>query len=132
MGIQIREYEKNDYSKICWGLGNDEWVKKVVEIAKSISDEPKEYELCLVACDDNDIVGFIYGFLIPNGVLLPQLLYVKEEYRKQGIATNLLEVFESRSGGNASIIYYHKKLHNFYEKRGYQCGENLEVGHKEL
>ena len=54
----------------------------------------------ICAVIDNNIVGFIYGFLkyekgdfVKESVGFIDALYVKDEHRKQGIATKLIEEF---------------------------------------
>ena len=63
---------------------------------------------------------------------LPEMLYVRSEYRKAGIGTQLLEYLEKESGCTSSMIFYNTTLHNYYAKRGYTVGENLETAMKSL
>ena len=60
------------------------------------------------------------------------MLYVRSEYRKAGIGTQLLEYLEKESGCTSSMIFYNTTLHNYYAKRGYTVGENLETVMKSL
>ena len=67
---------------------------------------------------DRDIVGFCAfrpGFAIPNSVCYLSYLYVKEEFRNQGIGTqiirNLPKMFEQ---------VYHRKMEILYLNYSYQ------------
>lgn len=60
----------------------------------------KDYNLLICAKNNDIIVGFIYGFLkeqvgqlLYENVGLIDALYVRDNYRKQGIATNLINEF---------------------------------------
>jgi GNAT superfamily N-acetyltransferase len=60
----------------------------------------KDYNSLICVLCDNDIIGFIYGFLkhekgefAKENVGFIDALYVKDEYRKQGIASQLIEEF---------------------------------------
>lgn len=60
----------------------------------------KDYNLLICAKNNDIIVGFIYGFLKEQAgqlsyenVGLIDALYVRDNYRKQGIATNLINEF---------------------------------------
>ena len=60
----------------------------------------KDYNALICAKNNDDIVGFIYGFLkyekgsfVKENVGFIDALYVKDEYRKQGIASHLIEEF---------------------------------------
>ncbi len=86
----------------------------------------------LLAFSDTDLVGFIYGFVLPNKLLIPELMYVKPQYRKTGIAHKLLSELERNSTCTTSMIFYNKTLHDFYRTQGYQVGENLEAAIKSL
>lgn len=60
----------------------------------------KDYNVLICAKNNDIIVGFIYGFLkeqagqlLYENVGLIDALYVRDNYRKQGIATNLINEF---------------------------------------
>ena len=131
MDIIIREVRKSDlFAPAC--LADDEWKPKLSVLAPSFSRCDGKIERCYVAEDSGELVGFIYGFVLPNGLLLPEMLYVCTEYRKMGIGTLLLDHLEQESGCNSSMIFYNNSLHNYYSKRGYMVGENLETAIKTL
>ena len=130
MSITIREYSKNDMFHLAL-VCDDEWSKDVTKIAISL----KKYveggiERCYLAEENNSILGFIYGYALPNGLLLPQFLYIKPDYRKKGIGTKLLAYFEENSECSSSLIYYNQSLHNYYANRGYSTQAKLDTALK--
>lgn len=93
MDYTICHYEKSDY--IFLGtLSDDEYKGYHVSIAKSMRQANDTYEKCFVATVDNEIVAYIYGFIVPTKVTLPQFLHVKETQRGKGIGAALLNHFE--------------------------------------
>ena len=131
MSISIRKVRKTDLFDLAC-LADDEWKPKLTAFAPSFSRCDGKIERCYVAEESGKLVGFIYGFVLPNGLLLPEMLYVHTDYRKKGIGTLLLEYLEKESGCNSSLIFYNNSLHNYYSKRGYMVGENLEAAMKVL
>ncbi len=131
MSIVIRKAEKVDFLDLAM-LADDEWKPKIRTLALSLMKCDGNIERCYVAEDDGQIVGFIYGFVLPNKMLLPEMLYVRTEHRKAGIGTLLIQHLEKDSGCTCSMIFYNKSLHDFYSRRGYLTGENLETAIKSL
>ena len=127
----IRKVRKSDTFKLAI-VADDEWKPKMSMMAPSFAKCDGKIERCYVAEVEGVLVGFIYGFVLPNGMLIPEMLYVRSEYRKMGIGTKLLEYLEKESGCMNSMIFYNKSLHDYYSKRGYRVGENLEVALKEF
>ena len=85
-----------------------------------------------VLCD-NDIIGFIYGFLkhekgefAKENVGFIDAIYVKNEYRKQGIASQLVEEFykwcKSKDVKYVEVSSYIKNddACNLYKKFGFE------------
>lgn len=129
MQISIREYTESDYRALS-SMSDDVWSTKIACIAAGLRNYDGKIERCYLAEKNGIIVGFIYGHVLPNRLLFPELLYVLPEYRNKGIATKLLDEFEKTSGCTTSLIFYNKALHDFYFKRDYCHGENLEVAMK--
>lgn len=132
MNLEIREYVKQDWINLL-SISDDKWAQSIRPLCFSLMREydGKVLKTLLALCDGT-LVGFIYGFVLPNKTLLPEFMYLKPEYRHQGIAQVLLEELEKQSGCTASMIFYHNSLHDFYQRQGYQSGDNLEVAMKEL
>ena len=130
MGVEIRDYNKHDRFALM-SLSEDEWHPQILATVLSIK-ENNSIEKCLVAEADGDIVGFIYGFVLPNKTLIPEFMYVVPNARKNGVGAELIKQLELTSGCTASMIFYNKSLHCFYEHQGYLAGENLEVAVKEI
>ena len=59
-----------------------------------IDDSSKFFRIVEV---DDEIVGYLYGMLIEDGILYAKLdaLFIKEEYRNKGYAKELIEEFIS-------------------------------------
>ncbi len=129
--VEYRKYQTKDHFSFCL-ISNDEWKNTIWAIAKSLDNSNSDIELCWLATVDHHIVGLIYGFKLPNQTLLPEFLYVKPEYRKQGIGTCLLKKLEEESQCTCSQIFYNRELHNYYMNQGYSSGEKLEVAIKYL
>ena len=132
MSIEIREYTKQDWLDFM-GISIDEWAQGIKSIGLSILKEYDNRMLkLLLARSEGNLAGFIYGFVLPSQVLIPEFMYIKPEYRHQGIAQSLLAELERQSGCTCSMIFYNKTLHDYYEKQGYSTGENLETAIKQL
>ncbi len=133
MEISIRNYKKADYLPIMM-LDDDKWKEQLLSIGSSLmhSDDDTDVLIFLLAEIKDSIVGFVYGFKLPNRMLIPEFLYVKPEYRHQGIGKMLLKELEKQSGCNTSQIYYHKSLHDYYKNQGYLAGDNLEIAIKDI
>ncbi len=131
MEIVYREFDKSDFLNF-FALVEDEWKDMHNSLAWSVFKADNDVEQCILALDDQKIVGYIYGFILPNKTLLPEFLYVLPDYRKQGIGAKLLSKFEKNSGCTVSRVYYNKDLHDFYNKSGYMSGDRLEVAIKEI
>lgn len=86
MEISIRNYKKADYLPIMM-LDDDKWKEQLLSIGSSLmhSDDDTDVLIFLLAEIKDSIVGFVYGFKLPNRMLIPEFLYVKPEYRHQGI-----------------------------------------------
>jgi GNAT superfamily N-acetyltransferase len=54
-------------------------------------------KIVLLAEDDDEPIGFAYGEIFPNRVAHVNIVYVRPERRRQGIASELLRVFSARA-----------------------------------
>jgi len=132
--VQYKKYRKNyklDLLRMVVEL-EDEWKNTIVQVLTALKRMPNKYEKIYLAISNGNVVGFIYGYILLNGALLPQFLYVDQEYRNKGIASNLLSMLEKDSNCTCSLVWYHKSLSDFYKNRDYDTGFNLEVAVKEL
>lgn len=130
MAVVYRAFEHDDCLELA-SLSDDEWVSTHSSVAFSLLKN-NSVEQCYVAADEGQIVGYIYGFVLPNGTLIPEFLYVLPNYRKQGIGKELLKKLENESNCSNSMIFYNSSLHDYYAKQGYNTGENLETALKDL
>lgn len=131
MGIELRNFDKGDYLNLAT-LSDDQWKVSHFGFAESMMKASGNIEHCILALDGARIVGYIYGFALPNKTLIPEFLYVLPAYRKNGIGKMLVEKLESSTDCTASMIFYHKSLRDYYSKMGYQVGDALEVAMKEI
>lgn len=132
MNLLIREYTTNDYVDLAT-ITDDTWAVQIITLA---ADLKKNYDgkiiKLLLAYNNNELIGFIYGFILPNRTLIPEFMYVIPQYRNHGIAHRLLNSLEKKSGCTSSMIFYNKELHDFYQKQGYLSGDRLETAMKFL
>ena len=131
MDYSIRPYSKADFLFLGTLSNDDEYKSQHLPIALSLQKADERTERCFVATVDNKIVGYIYGYIVPGRVTLPQFLYVKNENRRGGIGAALLKRFEDESQTPCSLIYYRKDLHDYYTRQGYEAGVT-EVAMKHL
>lgn len=86
----IQDERKNYDSNINEKYKVEEFYEKLIN---------NDDKIILVARDNDIVLGYVYGFIQDNGSLynkkVAQLdaLYVKEQYRKNGIAKNLIKEF---------------------------------------
>lgn len=71
-------------------------------------------EKCLVAESNGNIVGFIYGSILPNEILISKFMYIKSHH---GIGSALIKQLEIRSNCTVSMIFYNKSLRAYYQKQ---------------
>lgn len=129
--FELRNFSVDDFISLAT-LSDDEWKSAHQNIASAMMKVDTTIEKCIVATVDGIIVGYIYGFSLPNGTLIPEFLYVVPKYRKKGVGKHLLGELERHSGCTTSMIFYHKSLHEYYEKLGYSTGSNLETAMKDI
>ncbi len=125
--IKIRNYQKTDYAQVKEILQEADLFDKTWDSQENLSGMTKhDPELILVAEKDHKIVGNI--FLIPYGSQVHYIfrLAVKNEFRKQGIATQLInsahKITKKRNVSEVGLLVEvdKKELHSFYQKRGFQ------------
>ena len=75
MGVELRKFEKGDYLNLAT-LSDDQWKELHFKIATSMMKATENIEHCILALDSAKIVGYIYGFALPNKTLIPEFLYV--------------------------------------------------------
>lgn len=130
--IEIRRLTQDDYFSIIELAPDDEYMAQMfISIANAVKSNFDGISYIYGAFVDSLIIGFIYGFVLPNKTLLPQYLYVDAEYRGNKIGNRLLKTLETDSECSCSLAYFEKGLSNYYEKQGYTIGNNV-VAMKEL
>ena len=92
---------------------------------------PNDSNVVLVAEKDNKIVGYLFGYMINNGNAYLEksskleALYVIDKYRKNGVATSLIEEFKSWSLENdvkyieVQVLNDNINAINLYNKEGF-------------
>lgn len=130
LGKYIDEFKVNEKNSFWQYEQLVEWVKS--------SNTGKD--VILVSKDDNGhIVGFVLSQLHrPTGKATIENLFVKEEFRNQGLAIELLNncILELKKSGASFICLLaqsdHKKLVSYYEKNGFKKGMEFYWFHKDL
>lgn len=77
----------------------------------------------IVAKDGDDFVGFLLYGHPEGGVSFCNWISVEEKYQGNGIATKLLEMYESdakKLGAHCILLCTEERNLEFYKKRGYQ------------
>lgn len=130
----IREYAPKDWDGIK-DLAMSAPTVNDLRLIESSMKVLKEYNppiLSFVAEVDGLIIGFNFGYILPNGLLIPEGMYVDPEYRRKGTAKSLSEALESASKCQVSMAYYNKALSEYYTRLGYDTGRDIIVGIKPL
>ena len=105
MEVSIREFRKDDAIPLAF-ISSDDWAEKITFLAASLKNYDGQSVRCFVADGNDGIVGFIYGYILPDKLLIPEFLYVIPKYRKNGIAAQLLNALEKRKVTQKSIKRY--------------------------
>lgn len=128
--ITIRNYRPEDYPQVSKILKQAELYDTVWDsrknVAGMVAHDPKAIQ---VAVENDIIVGQL--FIIPFGSKMATIfrLAVKKEFRKQGIATKLIEKAEDilRKRGLSEIGLFvdavNADLQEFYKKRKFQVSK---------
>jgi aminoglycoside 3-N-acetyltransferase I len=92
------------------GAGDEDVVRRLAEDGKPqtalLADERTIF---VAAFDGEDSVGFAFGYLLPRRHGEPSMLFVyelgvAEAYRRQGIATRLMEELFAQAGGVEAFV----------------------------
>lgn len=130
--MEVREYRQSDLLKVL-ALSGDEWEATLKTLASSLLRHyDGQVTKAFVAVSDEEVIGIVYGFALPTDTLLAEFMYVKPEYRRQGIGRMLLREIEEQSNCDVSLIFYNTSLRPIYAAQGYETGENIEVAMKLL
>lgn len=120
--IELRGFEHGEaYSK--------NWLK---EVAKD-----KKRNIFLVAEKDGEMAGFLIAHILPEKDVFLNDLYVKPEYREQGIAGNLLDQLNKLSKKINSkfsmglVLTTNKKMQKLFRKKNYIKGHTFYYYYKE-
>ena len=141
--MQIKTVDNIEEAKTC-----DELLTELIKSERKYDDNVKEtfkvknffpktydknHNTLICVKKENEIVGFIYGYLkhekgkfVKENVGFIDALYVKDEYRKQGIATKLIEEFykwcDLKEIKFIEIGSYveNKAAYNLYKKFGFE------------
>ena len=125
--ISIRNYRKADYQQVKTILQEVNLFDKVWDSEENLSGMiKKDSQSIIIAVDKNTIVGQV--IIIPYGTKVEYLfrLAVKKEFRKQGIATLLInsanKIAKKRKISEVGLYVEacNKKLQSFYQKRGFK------------
>lgn len=96
------------------------WAPENVDLDKL--DQSFQGHLCVVAVDDDIIVGF--GDIDKTGYL--DRLFVHSDYQGRGVATAICNILESAVQQNI-VAHVSITARHFFEKRGYKIVKEQEV-----
>lgn len=104
---------------------------------KGINFNTLKSDFVYVAEDDQKIIGILFADATKTGAAILYAIEVLEEYRKNGIALNLMNKFESdaiNKGINSVMTFYNniEGIEEFYKKFNYEIGTNLSTACKIL
>ena len=123
----IRLANKKDTNK-CVSLSKNSWPtwwKNNERLGKKHIEDGINGKRCLVAISNNKIIGFCIWGIIWNKIHL-QDIFVKEKYRKEGIATKLVKTMEeiAKKRGFKEIVsdtdFNNLKAISFHLKNGFK------------
>jgi len=130
--MEIRKITADDYHLIREINTDDERMKAlIVGVSNQIKDYSSDVLRAYVAVTRGKTVGFVYGFVLPNRLLLPQYMYLEPKFRGNYLGQALLEALEKDSGCVQAIIYFESPLSEYYQRQGYEVG-NAVVAMKAL
>ena len=114
-----------------WGKSSYISLELMEEIIKSYCKN-EIFPIVLIAKYDDEIVGTVS--LLANDTQLRQdlfpiisSLYVKENYRNQGIGTQLMKKMIDLSKKNFDKLYLMTRIEGYYEKFGFKYLENTKA-----
>lgn len=128
--MTVREYTPSDIP-LFRRFAPDEWSGAHETVAHSLTRR-NPTERCFVAETDGGLAGYAYGFVLPNGTLFIDFVYVTPRYRGSGVASALLRGLETASGCREALVFFHKSLRGFYTCQGYETGTDLDAAVKLL
>lgn len=109
--VEIRRLTPDDYFSIIELVPDDEYMAQIfMIIANAVKSDFDGISYTYGAFVNGLIIGFIYGFVLPNKTLLPQYLYIDAEYRGNKVGNRLLETLEKDSECSCSLAYFEKGL----------------------
>lgn len=114
-----------------WGKDCNLKISDLEQIVKNRCSG-KIIPITYVAKIDSQVVGTI-SFIDNDAELRPDLypmiacLYVRKEYRNQGIATKLIETVLNNISSHFNVVYLTTSLDHFYEKFGFKYLETTAV-----
>lgn len=128
--MTVREFTLADFSRFL-RFPPDEWSESHARVAHSLLKQ-NPTERCVVAEEDGALVGYAHGFVLPNAALFIAFVYVTPARRRSGVATELIRALERSSGCREALVFFHKSMHGFYARQGYETGTDLEAAVKPL
>lgn len=112
-----QEGSADDYTALSLNYMSDEIYNKSY-FKKGITTGRKIIYLAV----DNNIKGYLVVDKLDGGVCFGEWLAVGNNYRKRGIATGLLKIWEQevlKQGGHMVYVYTEKRNMQYYKNRGF-------------
>lgn len=125
--VKIRKMSKKDL----------QYVNKNFYYGKLFNLKTLKSNYIYVAEEKQKIIGILFADVTITGTAILFALEVLEEYRKIGIASKLMKIFENdcvKNGIETIMVFYNKfyGIEKFYIKFNFEIGTNLEIACKSL
>ena len=106
---------------------NDNFWNFVLSQFPDLPPESEDRRFLFSAMEDSTFLGGISGSVYWDGIEI-DVLWVREDCRRRGIARQLLEEAENYARGYGAVIAFLKTVdaREFYERQGYQVYGQLE------
>lgn len=118
--IEVRSFQENDFQTV-QQLNEEEGWSNLVEKADETMCSWLNSEPALVAVEGNEIIGYLRGLTDGTTTLYVCELLVKKEYRKQGIAEQLVRVAHECYPSTRLEMLATQQSQGYYENRGYRA-----------
>lgn len=128
--MTVRGFTLADFSRFR-RFPPDEWSDAHTRVARALLAQSPAAR-CVVAEDGAALVGYAYGFVLSNETLFVDFVYVTPARRGSGVGAELIRALERWSGCREALVFFHRSLHGFYTRQGYETGTNLEAAVKPL
>ncbi|MFD2925108.1 GNAT family N-acetyltransferase [Halobacillus naozhouensis] len=116
----IRTFQENDFDMIQSLLQQEEW-SNLVKNSEETMQALLNSDLALVAVDGQEVVGYLRGLTDGAVTLYICEVLIKEDYRKKGIAQQLMEEAHGCYPSTRIEMLATSSSKEYYTDRGYRA-----------